>query len=48
MKHITVFSSGLQQPGFVPRAPGGEGRDGGEEERESTDSRLAQLDAGFC
>ena len=40
--------SGLQQPGFVPWASGGEGRGGRKEERESPDSRLAQLDAWFC
>lgn len=36
---------GLQQLGFVPRASGGEGRGGGEEERESADRRLSELDA---
>lgn len=43
-----VFLSGLQQPGLVTWTPGGEGRGGGEEERESAHSGLAQLDAGLC
>lgn len=42
-----VFLPGLQQPGLVTWPPGGEGRGGGEEERESAHSGLAQLDAGL-